>query len=155
MSPTASAPYLMYGRYRIHSDVLTWKSLPNFLPFYQENPLVICGFPLQIGRNEQLKTVLVNSRLDKLWNKLSSFMSFKTMALMRCHSNIVWWRHRLLRPSTPIGHGKNWSKWWWRHQMKTFSALLAICAGNSPASDEFPAQRPVTELWWILWSVSK
>ena len=21
---------------------------------------------------------------------------------------------------------------WWRHQMKTFSALLAICAGNSP-----------------------
>ena len=21
---------------------------------------------------------------------------------------------------------------WWRHQMETFSALLAICAGNSP-----------------------
>ena len=33
---------------------------------------------------------------------------------------------------------------WWRHQMETFSALLAICAGNSPASGEFPAQRPVT-----------
>ena len=33
---------------------------------------------------------------------------------------------------------------WWRHQMKTFSALLAICAGNSPVSGEFPAQRPVT-----------
>ena len=33
---------------------------------------------------------------------------------------------------------------WWRHQMETFSALLAICAGNSPASVEFPAQRPVT-----------
>ena len=33
---------------------------------------------------------------------------------------------------------------WWRHQMETFSALLAICAGNSPVSDEFPAQRPVT-----------
>ena len=28
--------------------------------------------------------------------------------------------------------------------METFSALLAICAGNSPASGEFPAQRPVT-----------
>ena len=28
--------------------------------------------------------------------------------------------------------------------METFSALLAICAGNSPASDDFPAQRPVT-----------
>ena len=33
---------------------------------------------------------------------------------------------------------------WWRHQMETFSALLAICAGNSPVSGEFPAQRPVT-----------
>ena len=28
--------------------------------------------------------------------------------------------------------------------METFSALLAICAGNSPAPSEFPAQRPVT-----------
>ena len=32
---------------------------------------------------------------------------------------------------------------WWRHQMKTFSVLLAICAGNSPVPGEFPAQRPV------------
>ena len=28
--------------------------------------------------------------------------------------------------------------------METFSALLAICAGNSPAPGEFPTQRPVT-----------
>ena len=33
---------------------------------------------------------------------------------------------------------------WWRHQMKTFSALLTIFAWNSPAPGEFPAQRPVT-----------
>ena len=33
---------------------------------------------------------------------------------------------------------------WWRHQMERFSALLAICAGNSPVPGEFPAQRPVT-----------
>ena len=33
---------------------------------------------------------------------------------------------------------------WWRHQMETFSALLAICAGNSPVTGEFPTQRPVT-----------
>ena len=33
---------------------------------------------------------------------------------------------------------------WWRHQMETFSALLAICAGNSPVPGEFPSQRPVT-----------
>ena len=33
---------------------------------------------------------------------------------------------------------------WWRHQFETFSALLAICAGNSPVTGEFPAQSPVT-----------
>ena len=32
---------------------------------------------------------------------------------------------------------------WWRHQMETFLALLAFCAGNSPVTGEFPAQRPV------------
>ena len=32
---------------------------------------------------------------------------------------------------------------WWRHQMETFFALLAICAGNSAINGEFPAQRPV------------
>ena len=29
--------------------------------------------------------------------------------------------------------------------METFSALVALCAGNSPVTGEFPAQRPVTE----------
>ena len=28
--------------------------------------------------------------------------------------------------------------------METFSALLALCAGNSPVTGKFPAQRPVT-----------
>ena len=32
-----------------------------------------------------------------------------------------------------------WRKPWWRHQMETFSALLAICAGNSPVTGEFRA----------------
>ena len=31
-----------------------------------------------------------------------------------------------------------------RHQMETFSALLAICAGNSPVLGESPAQKAVT-----------
>ena len=32
---------------------------------------------------------------------------------------------------------------WWRHQMETSSALLALWAGNSPVTGEFPSQRPV------------
>ena len=38
---------------------------------------------------------------------------------------------------------EKWQKWW-RHQMEAFSALLAMCAGNSPVTGGFPAQRPVT-----------
>ena len=33
---------------------------------------------------------------------------------------------------------------WWRDQIETYSALLAICGGNSPVPGEFPAQGPVT-----------
>ena len=33
---------------------------------------------------------------------------------------------------------------WWLHQVETFSALLALYAGNSPATGDFPSQRPVT-----------
>ena len=39
---------------------------------------------------------------------------------------------------------------WWRYQMETFSALLAICAGNSPVTGEFPAQRPVRRSFDVL-----
>ena len=31
----------------------------------------------------------------------------------------------------------------WRHQNEAFSALRALCAGNWPATGEFPSQRPM------------
>ena len=45
------------------------------------------------------------------------------------------------------------SKSWWRHQMETFSALLAICAGNSPVPGELPAQMPVTRSFDIFFDL--
>ena len=42
---------------------------------------------------------------------------------------------------------------WWRHQMETFTALLAICAGNSPVPDEFSAQRPVTRSFYVFFDL--
>ena len=53
---------------------------------------------------------------------------FYHCSILRCN--------RLLKPPHP--------KTWWRHQMETFSALLALCAGNSLFTCEFPSQRPVT-----------
>ena len=42
---------------------------------------------------------------------------------------------------------------WWRHQMVTFSVLLAICAGNSLVTSEFPAQRPVTRSFDVFFDL--
>ena len=42
---------------------------------------------------------------------------------------------------------------WWRHQMDTFSALLALCAGNSPVTGEFPSQRPVTRSFDVFFDL--
>ena len=42
---------------------------------------------------------------------------------------------------------------WWRHQMETFSALLAICAGNSSVPGEFPSQRPVTRSFDVFFDL--
>ena len=39
----------------------------------------------------------------------------------------------------------HWTQIKFCHQLETFSALLALCAGNSPATGEFPAKRPVTQ----------
>ena len=55
------------------------------------------------------------------------------MTPIRCHSNCRWS--------------------WWRHQMETFSASLAICAGNSPVPGEFPTQRPVTRSFDVFFDL--
>ena len=61
----------------------------------------------------------------------------------------IWWRHHDYLWSEPLfsaiyARGSILTRAWWRHQMETFSALLAICAGNSPVPGVFPTQRPVT-----------
>ena len=50
-------------------------------------------------------------------------------------------------------HLNVWQPSWWRHQMEAFSALLAICAGNSPVPGEYPAQRPVTRSFAIFFDL--
>ena len=42
---------------------------------------------------------------------------------------------------------------WRRHQMETFSLLLAICEGNSPVSGEFPTQRSGTRSFDVFFDV--
>ena len=43
--------------------------------------------------------------------------------------------------------------WWWSHQMEIFSALLALCAGNSPVNGKFLAQRRVTQSFDVFFDL--
>ena len=77
----------------------------------------------------------------------------------------IWWRHHARHLPEFFGmtykqcHGADCcSCWlifwpWWRHQMETFSALLAICAENSPVAGEFLAQRPVTRSFDVFYDL--
>ena len=55
--------------------------------------------------------------------------------------------------SVILGHFRRRGWAWWRHQMKTFSATLAICAENSPVPGEFPTQRPVTRSFDVFFDL--
>ena len=42
---------------------------------------------------------------------------------------------------------------WWCHPIVTFCALLALCLGNSPVTDEFSSQRPVTHSFDVFFDL--
>ena len=41
----------------------------------------------------------------------------------------------------------------WRHQMETFSTLLALCAGISPFTGEFPSQSTITRSFDVFFDL--
>ena len=47
----------------------------------------------------------------------------------------------------------NGNNCWWRHQMETFSALLALSKGNSPVTSEFPSERSVTRNFDVFFNL--
>ena len=76
-----------------------------------------------------------------------------------------WNMYKWQKPSNYINHVVNVagtdvffnekklvSNTWWRH-LETFSASLAIFAGNSPVNGEFPAQRPVTRSFDVFFDL--
>ena len=77
------------------------------------------------------------------------------------HTCCHWWNHRLSlwqlcdKESQKVGIIMCYCLEvpWWRHEMETFSALLAICAGNSPVTGEFPTKRPVTRRFNVFFDL--
>ena len=83
---------------------------------------------------------MIRSKLKLyVWVLLNLSVRVSTQNLVNKYNNI----DTLVAVSSPLtGWIKMWS--WWRHQMEAFSALLALFAGNSPVTGEFPSQRPMT-----------
>ena len=81
----------------------------------------------------------LNKRLSKQW--WGSWFQTPSRRLLR-HRNVAWvflwtWHKHLSIPSSQE------YMTWWRHQMETFSASLALCGGNPPVTGGFPSERPV------------
>ena len=66
-------------------------------------------------------------------------------------ATVICWLYPTFLPCLILSYIMHAMNSWWRHQMETFSALLAVCAGNSPVTGEFPSQRPVT--WSLMFSL--
>ena len=81
-------------------------------------PMMSC---CELGLKEQISVTF--------WLKHEHFMLKNTFENVVCKTSVI-----LPGPNKPA---------WCRHQMETFSALLALCAGNSPVTGEFPSQRPL------------
>ena len=114
----------------------------------------------------RIKSIIFEKKMTCIFNYKNPLCQNATLSFNGMHLNIPWTEyHPLCRASRDVRH---WSAGqvllmrgrlgnpfnaWWRHQMKTFSALLALCAGNSPVTGEFPAQRPVTRSFHVFFDL--
>ena len=81
--------------------------------------------------------------IESLWLNTSIWIFIISKRSLIC--SLVTAHRRLLE--------EKWGLRWWRHQMETFSSLLAICEGNSPVTGEFLSQRPVTRSFGVFFDL--
>ena len=61
--------------------------------------------------------------------------------------------HIAINPCLCDPNAGSFDSTWWRHQMETFSALLVLCAGNSPVFGESYSQRSVTRSFGVFFDM--
>ena len=86
----------------------------------------------RMGRCMSISTSMIPGLLAVCGSALPSITSMPKYATLMG----LWPTTRWIIPLTPFIMNS--------HQMETFSALLAICVGNSPDTGKFPSQRPGT-----------
>ena len=160
---------------RLSLIVLITKTLQTYYSFYSSYERVYGRGG--VGRNMDCRQTRgmqsASGYMNRFRWRIYVYSSFSLTSVL-LFFNIIWLQAKLFMVPVRAGHVCLISvivafavlvhqldiiyfihKWnaWWRHQMETFSALLAICAGNSPVSGEFPAQRPVTRSFDVFFDL--
>ena len=91
---------------------------------------------VQNNNQQNANTNILTTTTDTTWELMCSVYTSKL------NENPPFWE--------VVG---DWGIPWWRHQMETFSASLALCAGHSPVTSEFPVQRTVTRSFDVLFDL--
>ena len=134
------------------STILRWRVLWNT----KQLPRLCYGCDKwHLVQSYSMSWQITNDALGKLdeWpdpydTKLNDVAIWHSKQSSNSHNNCIPFVETHISLTTMQAKHVKWTRLkhlsWWRHQMETFSALLVLCAGNSPVLGEFPAQRPVT-----------
>ena len=88
-----------------------------------------------------VSSYIVALRFYVFWQNIRDWFDWKFSWKRKCNFDKI------------LATGSTTRVTWWRHQMETFSVLLALCAGNSPVTGEFPTQRPVTRSFDVFFDL--
>ena len=128
---------------QFHDDVIKWKHFPRDLPFVRG----IYRSPVDSSRKGQWRAALMFLLICAGTNGGANNRDVGDFRRHRTHYDVIVmypYHTGLCQNTGLIIRSVPVPVEWWRHQMEAFSASLAICAGKSPVTGEFPAQRPVT-----------
>ena len=139
-----------------HDDVIKWRNFPRYWPFARG----IHRSPMNSPHKGQWRRALIffKLRLNKRLGKQSwGWWSETPSRSLWRHYNVSHMLAHILIVVIPEGIHILYIDYSapsrWRHQMELLSALLALCAGNSPVTGEFPAQRPVARSFDVFFDL--
>ena len=132
-----------------HDDVIKWKYFPRYWPFLRG----IHRSPVNSPHKGQWSGALMFSLICPWINAWVDNCEAGGLRRHLVHYDVTTWSSNELQtldswawylhnaPNNGCRAKHPIASPWWRHQMETFSALLALCAGNLPVTGEFPSQR--------------
>ena len=87
------------------------------------------------------------------WVELTGIMLLRDLSVSLIYPNWTTTNARKCEQSYDVTRYIKHPTTWWRHQMETFSPLLARSAGNPPVIGEFPSQMPVKRSFYIFFDL--